>query len=136
MDQFELKKRDFSMKTPSRRPYRLSLPMQSLVVTPEMEKYYDAGFSDILLTQEDMKGLFDPVMDVIIKLVGDQVAQVKRNNEPQIKTTVLVGGFGSSPYITEKLTEWCAEQEIRLTTPWNGAYVTPGPSSKPLLVSH
>jgi dihydroxyacetone kinase len=59
-----------------------------------------------------------------IKLVGDQVAQVKRTNEPRIKTMVLVEGLGSSPYITERLTEWCAEQEIRLTTPWDGAYVT------------
>jgi hypothetical protein len=129
MDQFELKKRDFSMKTPSRRPSRLSLPMRSLVVTTEMNKYYDTNLSDVLLTQEDMKSLFDPAVEVILKLVGDQVAQVKANNETQIKTMVLVGGFGSSPYITERLSEWCAEQVIRLTTPWSGSYVYIPPPS-------
>jgi len=47
---------------------------------------------------------------------------VKRKNEPKIETMVLVGGFGSSPYIGDRLREWGAEQNIRVTTPWNGAW--------------
>ena len=125
MDQFEMKKRDFSMSSVSRRPHRLTLLMRSLVMTPELEKYYDPDFSCIFLTQEDMKSLFDPVVDIILKLVEDQVAQVKSKKEPRIETMVLVGGFGSSPYIRERLLEWSAQQDIRLTSPWGGGYGFP-----------
>lgn len=125
MDQFEMRKRDFSLDTPSKKSYKLTLPMRSLVVTPEMQKYYDPDFNWVLLSKDDMKSLFDPVIDVILKLVKDQVDQVKRDKEPIIKTMCLVGGFGSSPYVKERLLEWCSEQEIRLTTPWTGAQVTP-----------
>ncbi|EWG55683.1 hypothetical protein FVEG_17568 [Fusarium verticillioides 7600] len=122
MDQFENRKRDFSLDTPSRKSYKLTLPMRNLVVTPEMQKYYDPDFNWVLLSKDDMKSLFDPVIDVILKLVKDQVDQVKRDKEPIIKTMCLVGGFGSSPYVKERLLEWCSEQEIRLTTPWTGAW--------------
>ncbi|WJG37027.1 uncharacterized protein FOBCDRAFT_146923, partial [Fusarium oxysporum Fo47] len=122
MDQFEMHKRDFSLDTPSRKSYKITLPMRRLVVTPEIEKYYDPDFNWVLLSKDDMKSLFDPVIDVILKLVKDQVDQVKRDNEPRIKTMCLVGGFGSSPYVKERLLEWCSEQEIRLTTPWTGAW--------------
>ena len=121
MDQFEMKKRDFSQKTPSRKPYRLHLPMRELVVTLKLEEYYDLDFSAVLLTKEDMKGLFDPVIDIILKLLKSQVDQVRRANEPRIQTMCLVGGFGSSPYVKERLLEWCSENAIRLTTPWTGA---------------
>ncbi|KAF5250267.1 hypothetical protein FANTH_4544 [Fusarium anthophilum] len=122
MDQFEMRKRDFSLDTPSKKSYKLTLPMRNLVVTPEMQKYYDPDFNWVLLSKDDMKSLFDPVIDVILKLVKDQVDQVKRDKEPTIKTMCLVGGFGSSPYVKERLLEWCSEQEIRLTTPWTGAW--------------
>ncbi|KAK1761578.1 hypothetical protein QBC47DRAFT_397543 [Echria macrotheca] len=77
----------------------------------------------VILTREDMKSLSDPVLDVILKFVGDQVDQVTRANEPSIQTLVLVGRFGSSPYLKESLGVWCTERDIRLTTPWNGANV-------------
>ncbi|KAG4293232.1 hypothetical protein FPRO06_12720 [Fusarium proliferatum] len=105
MDQFEMRKRDFSLDTPSKKSYKLTLPMRSLVVTPEMQKYYDPDFNWVLLSKDDMKSLFDPVIDVILKLVKDQVDQVKRDKEPIIKTMCLVGGFGSSPYVKES---WAA----------------------------
>ncbi|KAG4261638.1 hypothetical protein FPRO04_13137 [Fusarium proliferatum] len=105
MDQFEMRKRDFSLDTPNKKSYKLTLPMRSLVVTPEMQKYYDPDFNWVLLSKDDMKSLFDPVIDVILKLVKDQVDQVKRDKEPIIKTMCLVGGFGSSPYVKES---WAA----------------------------
>ncbi|ENH73324.1 hypothetical protein FOC1_g10008809 [Fusarium oxysporum f. sp. cubense race 1] len=98
-----------------------SLKLREIAIGAEIEKYYDPDFNWVLLSKDDMKSLFDPVIDVILKLVKDQVDQVKRDNEPRIKTMCLVGGFGSSPYVKERLLEWCSEQEIRLTTPWTGA---------------
>ncbi|KAH7324857.1 hsp70-like protein [Stachybotrys elegans] len=122
MDQFELKKRDFSMKTPSRRALRLTLPMKNLKVTEETKKYYEDNFNYVLLTQQDMKALFDPVVDRIVGLVAEQLERVKRVPKGAIDTMVLVGGFGSSPYIKERLQKWCQAQSIRLTTPWSGAW--------------
>ncbi|KAK0717343.1 hypothetical protein B0T26DRAFT_775631 [Lasiosphaeria miniovina] len=122
MDDFELAKQDFTISNPSRRPRRIALAMRSLVVTPDLEKYYDEGMGQIKLYNEDMNTVFDPVVDVILKLVADQVDQAKRLNEPRIQTIVLVGGFDSSLYIKDRLGPWCAERDIRLTTPWHGAW--------------
>lgn len=123
MNQFELKKRDFSMKIPSRRPARFNLPMRSLVMTPELKKYYEENYGYVLLTQDDMKSLFDPVVEIILELVAGQVDRAKESENKTIDTLVLVGGFGSSPYIKEKLQEWCESRPspIRLTTPLTGA---------------
>ncbi|KAH0528137.1 hypothetical protein TsFJ059_003035 [Trichoderma semiorbis] len=122
MDQFELKKKDFSKKTPSKRAHRLMLHMPGLKVNSSMEKYYERRSSSVLLTQEDYKMLFDPVIDMIIRLVEEQVSQIKMKKERPIETIVLVGGFGSSPYLKEQLTEWCQNRGIRLTTPITGAW--------------
>lgn len=121
MDQFELKKKDFSMKTPSKRAHRLVLHMPQLQVTTTTAKYYEKRSSSVLLTQEDYKMLFDPVIDMIIGLVQDQVKQIKAKSECPIETIVLVGGFGSSPYLKERLTEWSKIRGIKLTTPITGA---------------
>ncbi|WAO95663.1 Hypothetical protein NCS54_01329700 [Fusarium falciforme] len=79
-------------------------------------------FGYVLITQEDMESLFDPVGDKIICLVADQVNRVKKETSKAIDHLVLVGGFGSSPYIKERLKEWCLAQNIRMTTPWSGAW--------------
>lgn len=36
----------------------------------------------------------------------------KEENCPHIKSLVLVGGFGSSPYLWQKLREWCIARGI------------------------
>jgi tRNA A37 threonylcarbamoyltransferase TsaD len=121
MDQFEMAKRDFSLNQPKTRPHRLHLPMGSLQVTPESKKHYDSRFGYVLITHEDLKTLFDPVWSKVIGLVADQVNRVKKETSKGIDHLVLVGGFGSSPYIKERLKEWCLDQNIRMTTPWSGA---------------
>ncbi|CAH0044717.1 unnamed protein product [Clonostachys solani] len=122
MDQFELKKKDFSMKNPSKRPHRLVLPMPSLQLTPEIQKYYEKRSSSILLRPEDFKILFDPVIDKIEQLVQDQVSEVEQREGSSISTIMLVGGFGSSPYLNERLEIWCKQRNIRLKTPWSGGW--------------
>ncbi|KAJ4213220.1 hypothetical protein NW759_011064 [Fusarium solani] len=122
MDQFEMAKRDFSLNQPKTRPHRLHLPMGSLQVTPESKKHYDSRFGYVLITHEDLKTLFDPVWSKVIGLVADQVNRVKKETSKGIDHLVLVGGFGSSPYIKERLKEWCLDQNIRMTTPWSGAW--------------
>ncbi|KAL7953298.1 hypothetical protein V8C34DRAFT_321277 [Trichoderma compactum] len=122
MDQFELKKKDFSKKTPSKRAHRLMLHMPALKLSPSIEKYYERRSSSVLLTQEDYKMLFDPVINMIIRLVEEQVNQIKLRKERPVETIVLVGGFGSSPYLKEQLTEWSQNRGIRVTIPITGAW--------------
>ncbi|CAG9983343.1 unnamed protein product [Clonostachys byssicola] len=122
MDQFELKKKDFSMKNPSKRPHRLVLPMPSLQLTPEIQKYYEKRSSSVLLRPEDFRILFDPVIEKIEQLVQDQVSEVERREGSSISTIILVGGFGSSPYLNERLEDWCKQRKIRLTLPWTGGW--------------
>jgi hypothetical protein len=121
MDVFEHKKRDFSMKNPSTKPIKIHLPMPALPIDSNLEQYYNRRLSYVLLSHADMKSLFDPVVDMVIKLVDDQVVKVKRAKAAPIDTLVLIGGFGASPYLRERLQEWCAKSSIRLTTPWSGA---------------
>ncbi|KAL2673962.1 hypothetical protein Neosp_012408 [[Neocosmospora] mangrovei] len=121
MDQFEMAKRDFSLKLPKTRPHRLHLPMGPWGPTPESKKHYDSRFGHVFISQEDMESLFDPVGAKIIALVADQVNRAKKETSKGIDHLVLVGGFGSSPYIKERLKEWCLAQNIRMTTPWSGA---------------
>ncbi|KAM0425881.1 hypothetical protein ACHAPT_008819 [Fusarium lateritium] len=122
MDQFEMAKRDFSAKQPKARPHRLNLFMESLEVTPELKKHYNERFGHVFVSHEDLRSSFDPVGDMIIDLVSDQVKRAKRETTKSINHMVLVGGFGSSPYIKERLQEWCQARHIRLTTPWSGAW--------------
>ncbi|KAA8913169.1 hypothetical protein FN846DRAFT_916415 [Sphaerosporella brunnea] len=51
---------------------------------------------------EDVKGIFDPVVDPIVKLVTHQVQSVQRKGY-NVKAILLVGGFGSSAYLLQRL---------------------------------
>lgn len=121
MDQFELKKKDFSGKNPSRRALRIPLHMPLLHPAEGMAKYYEERSSSVLLTHDDFKILFDPVVETILSLINDQVSRTASMKETAIETIVLVGGFAASPYLTEKVSEWCKARCIALTTPVSGA---------------
>ncbi|KAK1465439.1 hypothetical protein CCUS01_07556 [Colletotrichum cuscutae] len=121
-DEFEDKKKDFSVQSASKRPMRLSLRMEGLGRMSRLADYYDQGQSKVLLTRQDMKSLFDPVVEKILQLVTDQESRTRKTMGKTISTLVLVGGFGSSPYVKDRLKEWCGKWNIRLTTPMNGAW--------------
>ncbi|KAK6357992.1 hypothetical protein TWF730_007346 [Orbilia blumenaviensis] len=79
---------------------------------------YDNRISDgeIELSSDDMKLLFDPVVDEIIQLVKSQAKKVKSEEEEgqetagKLSTIILVGGFGESRYLYNKLEEWAQQQ--------------------------
>ncbi|KAL6822786.1 actin-like ATPase domain-containing protein [Trichoderma sp. SZMC 28015] len=123
MDSFESKKKDFKLKNlATRRDARVQLFMPRLKKTPDLERYYERRSHSILLSKADFQTIFDPVIDKIIKLIEDQINRVKRMDERPIETIILVGGFGSSPYLNERLTDWCEPRGIRLTIPATGAW--------------
>jgi hypothetical protein len=121
MDQFELKKKDFGSSAPNKRAHRIPLHMPRLKRSSEVEEYYEYRSSSVLLRHQDYKYFFDPVVDTIIDLIDDQVSQIKTSGETAIETIVLVGGFGSSPYLRENISSWCKSRNIRLATPMSGA---------------
>lgn len=122
MDRFEGVKKDFKGRSPSSRcAYRFPLYMPLLNQTSELKEFYEMRTSSVLLTHNDFKLLFDPVISKILQLIHDQVSQVKQSPEPSIDTIVLVGGFASSPYLVESVAEWCDARSLRLTSPISGA---------------
>lgn len=123
MDQFEQKKKDFSVKTPNKRALRIPLFMPNLQNRAVMDKHYERHSSSVLLTHEDMQAIFDPVVATVLRLIDDQLTRTKADKETPISTIVLVGGFASSPYLSQRIVEWCKERDITLTTPMSGAYV-------------
>ncbi|KAK3369988.1 hypothetical protein B0H63DRAFT_514209 [Podospora didyma] len=101
MGKFESAKRDFGTSQYSR-TYRFHLKMKV-----ENSDYYDSVDDEVLLTSEDMKSLFDPVVKQIIGLLEQQVEATKEESSIEINTLVVVGGFGESPYLYSKIKEWC-----------------------------
>jgi hypothetical protein len=54
--------------------------------------------SKVGLTEQDLKSIFDPVVDKILELIDAQLAQV-----PDIKAMFVVGGFAGSPYLMKRI---------------------------------
>ncbi|KAI8270021.1 hypothetical protein K4K58_012203 [Colletotrichum sp. SAR11_239] len=105
-NQFEDKKKNFSIETASKRPTKLNLKMEGLEGIRNLETYYDQAQYKVLITRQDMQSLFDPVVDKILQLVADQERRTRKEAGKPIETIVLVGGFGSSPYVKDKLKDW------------------------------
>ncbi|KAF1995081.1 hsp70-like protein [Amniculicola lignicola CBS 123094] len=119
MQAFESKKRAFSGIQVGRRGHKLPLNMPDALASASG---YDKRWNDIVLSHDDMKKCFDPVVEKIIELVSSQVSAVTRAGNPRVETIILVGGLGESPYVREKLSEWVQSRNIRLTTPMGGGW--------------
>lgn len=65
-----------------------------------------------------MKGFFDPVIKEIIRLLDLQV-DLAKNAGHTINRIILVGGFGNSDYLNERLSIWCRQLSgnVKLTCP-------------------
>ncbi|KAM3510631.1 hypothetical protein MY11210_005716 [Beauveria gryllotalpidicola] len=122
MNQFEQRKKDFSNGNINRRAHRIPLLMPALNYTSKTETFYEKRSSSILLTHQDFKDIFNPVVKKILALIEDQVYRTREQGGTPISTIVLVGGFASSPYLRESIQDWCDENEMRLTTPMSGAW--------------
>ncbi|OBT74407.1 hypothetical protein VF21_06831 [Pseudogymnoascus sp. 05NY08] len=102
MSSFEMLKRDFGLidNSDDRDLGPINLDV------PESE-YYDPEDSVIKLSYEDMQSLFDPVIDEITSLVGQQVDEASKKRNATIDRIILVGGFGESSYLNQALADWC-----------------------------
>lgn len=120
MNEFESVKKDFSLNT-RRRNFKLQLTMPALANSSGEITGYDQNYNEVILSEADIRGCFDPVIEMIMNLVQKQVDAVSEADEPEVQTVILVGGLGTSPYLRETLQSWCNDQGIRMTTPWSGA---------------
>jgi hypothetical protein len=112
MRQFESIKRDFRGTGHRDHPYTLTLFMNV-----EESEYYDEDDAQVKLTENDLQSLFDPVIAKIIDLVNQQVREVRKDGGNPITNLILVGGFGESPYLYDKLKRWSKDKQIAVRCP-------------------
>ncbi|OCK79114.1 actin-like ATPase domain-containing protein [Lepidopterella palustris CBS 459.81] len=75
--------------------------------------------NNMLITEKDMKQVFDPVIQEVIKLVKNQISGIQGGpTQRNVSAVLLVGGFGQSRYLKKKLQE--AIGPITLLCPANG----------------
>jgi molecular chaperone DnaK (HSP70) len=53
------------------------------------------------MTGDDLKEIFEPLVDDVIRLIEDQVKSVRLKHEYTLSGIMLVGGFGSSQYLKD-----------------------------------
>jgi phosphoribosylformylglycinamidine (FGAM) synthase-like amidotransferase family enzyme len=71
------------------------------------------------LFSEDVKAIFDPIVDEVIYLVSQQVSKVREEGE-NVKAILLVGGFGSSEYLRYGLSNHTyGDRKIKVLQPVN-----------------
>ena len=77
---------------------------ESNVPFPGANDNEDAGILDgyMLLTREQVKEIFRPVVTAIIDLVSEQVSNIHQRYE-LVSALILVGGFGQSSYLHSRL---------------------------------
>lgn len=57
------------------------------------------------MTLEEVKGIFDPIVNKIVGLVEDQIDAAKIKSNRNVKTVLLAGGFGSNAYLKARIME-------------------------------
>ncbi len=95
---------------------------------PEQEDFYvnlptvgdieEAGVhsGNLHLSRADMRGLFDPIIDRVLGLINVQVKTVS-----SVNLIVLVGGFGESEYLYQRVLTWASGAQIRVLQPREAA---------------
>ncbi|KAI4283379.1 MAG: hypothetical protein L6R38_002191 [Xanthoria sp. 2 TBL-2021] len=95
---------------------------------PEQEDFYvnlptvgdieEAGVhsGNLLISRAEMRSLFDPVIDRVLDLINVQV-----NTVSSVNLIVLVGGFGESEYLYQRVLMWASRAQICVLQPRQAA---------------
>ncbi|KAF8456975.1 hypothetical protein BGX38DRAFT_1086895, partial [Terfezia claveryi] len=89
-------------------------------VRDDVAKRVEDGFLEI--TRQEMREVFNPVIQEILRLVREQIDTVGIGSQDRISTVLLVGGFGSSPYLQKYLSDHIAamyQNKIKILQPPN-----------------
>ncbi|KAL3480533.1 hypothetical protein BJX99DRAFT_266451 [Aspergillus californicus] len=96
MNKFEIIKRDFGYDS-EEITYELPLNMTLADADP---KYFNEDERLVMISNDDLGPLFDPVMENILSLVREQIEDAnKQAGRKAINRIILVGGFGDSEYL-------------------------------------
>ncbi|KAK8161276.1 hsp70-like protein [Phyllosticta citrichinensis] len=117
MRSFEIAKRSFGSKLLGRyRQDDIEIDHINMDVAPCGN--YDPDEATVKIPWHQMKKLFDPVINDIIRLVGSQVESANSNGHA-INRVIVVGGFGDSDYLNERMSIWCSQLpgSVKLTCP-------------------
>ena len=99
-------------------------PNQSLfyVNVPTVGSLDDARVygGNLEITLEEMRSLFDPIIEKIITLIDTQVKMATRDSH-QVNSILLVGGFGESEYLFQRIRSWAGPQNIQVIQPREAA---------------
>ena len=87
------------------------------VGTLEHARVFGGNFE---ITQDEMRSLFDPIIDQIIALIGAQVSKVSESSY-SVGTILLVGGFGESEYLYKRVNSWAGQKGIQVVQPRDAA---------------
>ena len=68
------------------------------------------------ITREEMRSLFDPIIDQIISLIKTQVMAVSAGPQ-RVNSILLVGGFGESEYLYQRVHTWASQYDIQVIQP-------------------
>jgi hypothetical protein len=76
-------------------------------VPPEFPDDLSKGVQggSLVITVDDLKGIYDPVVTRILILVQQQLGMIKNIVPGRATPILLVGGFGSSKYLRKRLEE-------------------------------
>ena len=71
------------------------------------------------LTRENMRGIFDPVIQMVMELIEDQISMASVDGK--VNMILLVGGFGQSQYLYLRISEWAKQSGIQVIQPKESA---------------
>jgi len=111
MNEFETLKTTFTGTGPQ--GIGLTLPRE-LDIDDDSSRQIEDG--EILVTVDDLREMFDPHVDRTLELIEEQVDAVTINGEA-VKYVFLVGGFGSSEYMFQKVQEFTNARGIETRKP-------------------
>ncbi|KAI9373397.1 hypothetical protein BJX61DRAFT_533164 [Aspergillus egyptiacus] len=115
MKRFEVIKRDFG-NYESESTFELPLNMHVVDAGP---MHFDEEERLVIMTNDDLCKVFDPVVDQIVQLVRDQLEEAKNQaGEDIINRIIPVGGFGDSEYLRKAMTSaFASTGQITITVP-------------------
>ncbi|KAL4876440.1 hypothetical protein BJY04DRAFT_231620 [Aspergillus karnatakaensis] len=117
MNKFELVKRDFGYPT-EQMTYELPLNITPQKVDP---KYFNEDERLVIISKNDLRLLFDPIIQKILSLVRQQIMDANQQaGRDAINRVILVGGFGDSEYLRNVFREaFDPSGKITVTVPNN-----------------
>jgi hypothetical protein len=92
----------------------INYPNRSFIVGPDVPDNANEGIEDgcLVVTGDDLKGVFDGVVDQVLILLTEQIDGVGEIPAGKQLPILLVGGFGSSVYLKKRIQETFGQCDV------------------------